>query len=510
MLNHPDVLSILKALRAGTQAAFRAVLVQAPTGAGKTVLFCVVAEKVSSWGFRVLILVHRREILDQTIKTLHRLGVSCAPIMPGRTMSMNLVQVGMVQTVKNRMHQIPRPDLIILDEAHHTLQTGAFGHVVNFWNSTPLLGMTATPCRLSGEGLGRSAQGVFDKMILGPSLRWLVAEGWLAFPKLYRPPNVVQVQYHVKKGDYDQAEQAEVMMDKAIVGDVISHYRQHLDGLPTICACVSIEHARVMAEQFVLAGYRAQAVWGDMPRADREATLDGLRTGAVQIVTFCDLISEGVDVPLVMGCILLRRTLSLSLYLQLVGRALRPVYADGFDLESKEGRLAAQAAGMKPHAVILDHVGNYALHGHVLADREWSLEATKRKKGDKPPVTWTCPDCGAVWPGTPKRCPDCGYTEKEAPAREVKPMKQIEGELVEAGVPEDQAEGLAAFVKRTEGMAPGVRAKAMWAKAFELQDQGDNGRQTMEKLAEAVGCKKNWTKICWEAVSKKKEGVASE
>src|SRR6185436_520486 len=166
-------------------------------------------------------------------------------------------------------------------------------------------------------------------------------------------------QFRVTRGDFDTKEQAEVMTRRSIVGNVISHYREHLDGAPTICACVSIEHAKIMADQFEQAGYRSRPVWGDMPADDRDAALGGLATGAVQIVTFCDLIGEGVDIPAVSGVILLRRTLSLTLYLQIVGRGLRPVYANGYDLSTPEGRKAAQMEGPKPKAIILDHAGNY-------------------------------------------------------------------------------------------------------------------------------------------------------
>src|SRR6185436_17095451 len=100
---------------------------------------------------------------------------------------------------------------------------------------------------------------------------------------------------------------------------------------------------------------------------------------------------------------------SLTLYLQVVGRGLRPRYADGFDQSTPEGRREAQRNGPKPTTIILDHAGNYHIHGHPLEDREWSLDSQKKKRGEKPPATVTCPKCYGVWPGRPRTCPSCEY-----------------------------------------------------------------------------------------------------
>ncbi|HET6499025.1 MAG TPA: DEAD/DEAH box helicase [Coriobacteriia bacterium] len=472
----------LDALRDALRRRVPSVLYVAPTGSGKTVLYATIARGAAARHNRVYILVHRREILEQTLRALHGLGVTSGQIAPGRPMTLDTIQTGMVQTIVRRLHALKRPDLIVCDEAHHCLQDNSWGRVIRYWSEVPLVGVSATPARLDGRGLGET----FAEMIVGPSISQLVAEGYLSPPVIFRPPEEVTAEYHVKRGDFDTAEQQRVMSGRKIVGDVVSHYRKHLDGLPVIVSCVSIEHARLMASVFDAAGYRARTVWGDMPREEREAAIGGLGDGSVQVVTFCDLINEGVDVPVLAGAILLRRTMSLALYLQIVGRALRPFPG-------------------KDRAVILDHVGNYYLHGHVLEDRAWSLDSQKREKGERAPTTTTCPKCYGVFPGTPRRCPSCGFDLAGQAPRDQKTWQTIEAELVEAGIPD--AATHAAFIARTQAMTPAERQKALLGKAFELARAGsDDGRRVVDALAQAVGYKRGkWAQFAWRYVKDKIE-----
>lgn len=471
----PYQTDIVDQIRDALRRGVRSPLVVSPTGSGKTAIFCHIAAGARARKNRVIVLVHRAEILQQTLKSMHRLGITAGQIVAGRPMTSDLIQVASVQTLVRRLELVRRPDLIITDEAHHTTESNSWGRVHKYWSTVPNIGFTATPQRLDGVGL----RACYDEIILGPSIRELVADGWLSFPVLYRPPEEVTAQYHVKRGDFDAGEQQRVMTQRQIVGDVIDHYRKHLDGKPVIVSCVSIEHARIMADQFTRAGYRSRVVWGDMPQEDRDAAIGGLGNGSVQVVTFCDLIGEGVDVPIIAGVIMLRRTLSLSLYLQIVGRALRPYPG-------------------KERAIILDHAGNYALHGHVLADRTWSLDSQRRGlKGEAPPTTTTCPKCYGIWPGKPRECPACGFKFTEAPARPMKDIKIIAGELVEAGIDEGEADNVAVFVAAAMRADPKVRQKMLLGRAFALAGDGDKGRQTIKALAAAVGYRDKWAEWAW-------------
>jgi len=270
------------------------------------------------------------------------------------------------------------------------------------------------------------------------------------------------------------------------VGDVIQHYKRHMEGLPAICFCVSVAHSQLMAEEFSSHGYRAQAVYGNMPDREREDALQGLRDGRVQVITSCDLISEGFDTPAVAGCILLRRTMSLGLYLQQAGRSLRPFPG-------------------KNRAIILDHVGNYYLHGHILADRAWSLDSGRRDpRREEPPTTRTCLKCYAVLPGRPKKCPYCGFLFSEIPVKKGKSFAIIQAELIEAGVNPCDADSMAGFLARIQYLDAQKRQSALWGKAFELAKHGDDGKRKLDSLREAVGYKRGWTHRIWTEVMRRR------
>ena len=467
----PYQTQLIELARKSFAAGHHSVLIVAPTGSGKTVIFADIARGAVSHGNRVLVLVHRREIMEQTRAKLYDLGITAGMIAPGRPPTAEMVQVAMIQTLVRRLSTVRRPDLIIVDECHHVLPDNSHGRALAYWREVPRLGFTATPERLDGRGLAES----FDDLIIGPTISELVKGGFLSYPVLYAPPGPA-TDYHVRRGDFDTDEQQKAMSARSIVGDVISHYRKHFNGLPAICFCVNVEHSKLMAAQFSNAGYLALPVYGDMPDADRKAALDGLREGRIQVVTSCDLISEGFDTPAVAGVLLLRRTMSLGLYLQQVGRSLRPFPG-------------------KTRALILDHAGNYALHGHVLAERHWSLDSQRRDpRKEKPPVTTSCPQCYGVWPGTPRVCPSCGYSFAEAPAKKGRDFKTIEGELMEAlpDLPPQDAASMAAFLARAQHLEGQALNKAMLGKAFELSAGGEEGRRRLALLAQAVGRRPGW------------------
>jgi superfamily II DNA or RNA helicase len=499
ILNNPTIIAILHWLEGKRERPekTRPVVVSA-TGSGKTNMMAAIARFCNSRRLRVLVLTHRREILRQTIQKIHNMEISCGQIASKSPMTSDLIQVGMVSTVVKRLDRMFRPDIILTDEFHHAVSP-TYRKIHRFWSTAPMIGFTATLIRLDGEGFAKDA----DEIILGPQNAQLVAEGWAAVPVMYRPPYEITAKYHVTRGDFDIHEQEQtydVKTDKGrkIVGDVIEHYRKHMDGQPVIVSCVSVAHAKLMAGVFEQAGYRARPVWGDMNDTDRDSALAGLGDGSVQVVTFDSLIGEGVDIPAVAGVIMLRRTLSLGLYLQIVGRALRPVYADGFDLSTVEGRRAAQLAGPKPRAIILDHAGNYHIHGHVLADRVWSLDSQKRgAKAQPAPTTTSCPRCYGVWPGKPKTCPACGWEFKEAPARAAPDIHVIAGELIAAGIDAENADSAAAFVSAALRVDAKTRQKMLMGKAFSLMVDGDKGFDQLATLAASVGYKDSWTRWAW-------------
>lgn len=366
-----------------------------PTGGGKTVCFSYLTSQLASRGKRAAVLVHRDELVDQVSDTLASFDVPHGFIAAGRLYDRRpLVHVASVQTLARRMDRVAVPDYVICDEAHHCIGASTWGKVVAEWRrvnpALRLIGVTATPERLSGEGLGE----VFDEMVLGPSTRELIDLGALAEYRLFAPSQQLDLSgVRSRMGDFIRGEVAAKVDKPAIIGSAVGEYRAKLNGAPAVAFCVSIEHAEHVAEQFRAQGFRAAKLDGTMDRGVRRELVKDFGRGVVQVLTSVDVISEGFDIPGIVGAILLRPTQSLGLYLQQVGRALR-------------------TAPGKEAAILLDHVGNSQRHGLPDDPREWSLLGRERKgRGAKDPddvAIRQCPACYAISPAAAAKCRDCG------------------------------------------------------------------------------------------------------
>jgi len=394
---------------------YEAPLYILPTGGGKTVIFNFVARNSASKSKRVLILMHRVELIRQTIKKLQEDGIIPGVINPKFTPNpLAPIQVGSVQTIWRRTERMQPPDLIIIDEAHHATAS-TYTKIIEAFPNAKILGVTATPERTDGTGLGVNAGGHFDTMIMGPQIYELIQEGYLVQPKHYMPSNSIDFSsFHHRMGDFVKSELEDAFDKPHITGDAVSHYRKLAYGKPAVAFCVSISHAEHVAKEFRNAGYRSWSVDGKTDERKRQWLINGLGNGKVDVLTSCDLIGEGVDIPSIFACINLRPTESLSLYIQQGGRALRPIYAPGYDLSTKEGRLASIAASEKPHAIILDHAGNALRHGLLDEHRPWTLDGKKKssysgasKEGENVRVL-QCEKCYNVHKPLPF-CPACGH-----------------------------------------------------------------------------------------------------
>lgn len=414
--------ALIAGIRGNFAAGVRRVLAVSPTGSGKTVTFAHLTSATAAKGNRVYIVAHRQEIVDQISRALDAMGVRHGRIQPGHSMTGDLVQVAMIQTLARRLDVVPAPKFLIIDEAHHAV-AGTWATVTAAWPGTFILGVTATPERLDGRGLGDA----FDQMVIGPSVRSLTERGFLARYRYLAPPTTVDLSaVRNVRGDYAVDELAAAVDKAVITGSAVAHYRQYLDGRPAIAFCVTVEHAEHVAAEFQAAGYRAASVDGSMSRADRKDRMTAIGDGRLHVLTSCELISEGVDVPVVAGAILLRPTKSLSMCLQQVGRALRPK-PDG------------------SAAVILDHVGNHTRHGLPDADRGWVLDAKKHKPASA--GTTQCEVCYRVFdtsaPGwrAEQACQetdpgaDCALEAREAASGGKAAPEVVDGTLAEVVAP---------------------------------------------------------------------------
>ena len=391
-------------LRNAYRAGCCAPLLCLPTGGGKTIIFSAVAQSAVGRGRQVLILVHRRELLHQASRKLTDIGLDHGLIAAGIPTSRQSVQVASVQTLVRRLSRMDwQPSLIIIDEAHHA-SAGSWAAILYKWPEAFRLGVTATPCRLSGAGLGTA----FDHLVLGPSVADLTDWGFLSPARIYAPPVVADLTgLRRRAGDY-AADQAATAMDRpTVTGDAIAHYQRLAPGQRAIAFCCSIDHATHVAASFNAAGIPAATLLGNTP--DRDAVVAAFDAGSVQILVTVDVVSEGFDIPAASCAILLRPTQSLGLYLQQVGRVLRP-------------------APGKDHALVLDHVGNVHRHGFPDDHRDWSLaEGIKRAAGGSAPSVRTCPECFAAFKPAPI-CPACGATCAPIKSRKI---QQVAGELTE-------------------------------------------------------------------------------
>ena len=470
---------------------FKAPLVVSPTGSGKTVIFAFLSMRAVKKGKRVLILTHRREILQQTMAKLLSFSVNASRVLSGKKIISNPVMVAMIGTLKNRLDEISRPDLIIIDEAHHAV-SNSWKKVILYFEDVLRIGFTATAERFDGSGLIE----IFDTIIMGETASSLIKRGYLCGVKYYEGQNLKQEQEKIKvtRGDYDKKDQTTKMTKPVVIGSVVDEYRDKADGKPGIYFCASINHCEIMEKSFNDAGYRARTIKGDMKQSDRDDLLNGLVTGAVQVVLSCDVISEGVDVPLVAVIGFLRLSKSLGLAIQMLGRGLRPVYTPGMPLDTVAQRLASIAASTKPHCIVLDHCGLRHEHGWLLADRTYDLEAKKRSKRDdgcKKPESTVCPACSGVWPGLPDVCPDCGHNlfEERERAQGRKPPKEIEGILREFML-EETPEYIQAVTDQAVSLQKMEKKDRMKAMVSNVYRYGRSER--VKGLARVIGYSENW------------------
>ncbi len=382
----------------------RRVLAVSPTGSGKTVVFCRVAEMVWTKGMRVTIMAHRIEIVRQISAGLSREKVRHGMIAPGHHETIWPVQVAMVQTLANRIGRLHKPDLIIVDEAHHAV-AGSYRKIMEAWPDAFVLGVTATPARLDSRGL----DSVFQAMVLGPSMRELQDRGYLCRYTYLAPPVVARLDnLKVRAGDYAADELARAMDQRGVTGNAEAYYRKMLNGKPAIAFCASVEHAEHVSLLFQQAGWKAACVDGSMDRITRSNLIASIGDGRLNVLCSCDIISEGTDIPVVQGAIMLRPTMSLVTYMQQAGRVLRPK-PDG------------------SRAIILDHCGNVLRHGLPDAPRDWNL--TGAPKRPQAATVRVCAKCYATFAPAP-RCPECGVAcASAAPPR--KAPKAVAGDLAE-------------------------------------------------------------------------------
>lgn len=355
----------------------RAVLLVSPAGSGKSVIIAEIARLAVEKGGHVLFLVHRKELVDQIKETFKADEIDLAHT--------TIMTVG---RIKNRLGKLPKPTLIITDETHHSVAK-TYLTIYRYYSDVPRLGFTATPWRMNGQGL----HDIYDDMVEGQNVRWLIDNHYLAPFTLYGfNPGDQSMLKRSSTGDYTNASM-DAFAKKMIYGDIISNWREKAEGRKTIVYCHAVWFSKQVAQAFNDAGIPATHADSQTPPAERDQIMADFKAGKVKILCNVDLVSEGFNVPDCSCVVLLRPTESLVLYIQQAMRSMR--YQPG------------------KQAVIIDQVGNFQRFGLPDAQREWTL-ADRKKQGKKnsdnqdAPIVKTCDQCFAVINANCKVCPFCG------------------------------------------------------------------------------------------------------
>lgn len=395
---------ILEKARSYMRSGINKILIEAPTGAGKTVIASQMLSICSQRNMRAAFMMHRRELVKQSSNTLNKFGINHGIISSGFPEEYNKpVQVCSIQTLARRTDKVKPFQLIIWDEAHH-VAAGTWDKLFKHYPNAFHILLTATPERLDGKGLSDYA----DVMIDGPKVRWLIENNFLCDYDVYAPSQVSMKGTRIRFGDFAKGDMVEIIDNPTITGDAIKEYLKLAKGKRAVIFCVTVEHSEHVIKQFNEAGIKAVHIDGNTPSAQRDYLLEEFDKGNIDVVSNVALFGEGFDLPSLEVLIMLRPTASISLYRQMCGRVLR-THED------------------KDKAIILDHVGNVKRHGLPCDDIEWNLNGREKKKRDKDgtaPVK-VCTQCFMAQPSQNKTCQSCGFvfTIKE---REI---TEVEGEL---------------------------------------------------------------------------------
>lgn len=430
------------------------VLAVLPTGGGKTVTFASILQEFN--GASVAI-AHRQELVGQISVALARYGVRHKIIAPTPVIKaicrLHLAEVGTVWYDPNARCAVAGVDTLtrrgdklanwlasvglwVQDEAHHVLAANKWGKAAGMFPNARGLGVTATPVRADGKGLGRHAHGLFDALVLGPSMRALIEQGYLTDARVV----VAESDLHMLEkpgasGDWSADQLKKAARGSHIVGDVVATYQKWVPGKLAVVFAPVVETATEMAAAFRKAGVPAEVVSADTPDDIRREILGRFRRREILILVNVDLFGEGFDLPAIEAVIMARPTESFSLFAQQWGRVLRLLLpADllaRWDDFTVEQRLAYIAASDKPFGWVIDHVGNIVRHGLPDARNNWTLDARASGGGESDAESITAcvnPSCAQVYRRFLKACPYCGHVK---PPVERSTPEAVMGDLVE-------------------------------------------------------------------------------
>lgn len=394
------------------------VILQASTGAGKSVIALNLMLRCHMLGKRCLFIVSGRVLVDQIEKRLLKANVPYGVIMAGRGRNEANIQIASKETLGTRglrlgRMKIPDADLVIIDEAHESMAKEWIA-LLDHYQDSVVIGLTATPALGNGKGLGT----VWNGLESAVTTKQLVEEKWLVPCRVYAPdkPDLRGVKLD-KNGDYQKDSLAERMDKPKLTGNVLENWLKIAPGKKTVIFGCNIAHARHIQDEFVKAGFKFGHIDQTTPDDERERIFSAIESGEMTGFTNVSVARRGLDLPCLEVACVVRPTRSLVLWLQMIGRIRRPWPG-------------------KDDCTVIDHAG--ACDYHCMPDDEiqWDLNAKEnvsdrleRSKADgKLEKKHTCPECHCVFTG--KRCPSCGYTLADKTPSE-NTIEHADGILVE-------------------------------------------------------------------------------
>lgn len=376
----------IEQLRDGFRSGHRAEILVLPTGAGKTTVASAFIHSAVEKGSRVLFLAHRKELVEQAKDRLHSFGIRPGVIMAGWKQRQNMsVNVASIQTLLRR--ELPPAQVVVVDECHHSISK-SFKTLLDQYaaQGAAIIGLTATPYRLDGKGLGD----IYSNIVAPISLADLTERGFLV-PARYVGSKMDMSGVDLTGGDYNVHQMHDRFDKKELYAGVVEHYNQFASGTKTIVFNVDVKHSETMRDTFISAGIPAAHVDGETSPLERSKILAAFKEGKFQVLCNVNILTEGFDLPAIETVILNRATKSKSLYLQMVGRGLRP-------------------APGKTHCTVIDQGGNVWEHGPVDLEEEYTLETVKKKKLQQAAPVKCCPSCFFIQHVGARECKECGHT----------------------------------------------------------------------------------------------------
>ena len=386
----------VQSLREAMASGAKRVILNSPTGSGKTLTAAEIIRGAVAKGKKVAFLANRIHLVSQTAKVLSGYGIDCGIIQGANTFEpWRSVLVCSIQTVAKR--GMPNVDLIVLDECHSAGGTKAYHDVMD---GKPVIGLTATPY---SKGLGKHYERLngplFEKVVTAAKIMDLIRDGHLVTAEIWAPSEPDLSKVRTVAGEYDKEQLAEAVDKPKLIGDIVTHWLKLANGKATVCFATNIAHSQHICAEFVGIGVKAEHLDCYTKDADRVAILERVASGETNVICNVGILCEGWDFPACECLILARPTKSLIRYIQMAGRILRP-------FPGKQ-------------AVILDHSGVVRRLGFPWDDFSQDLDDGKPKTGsDTPkqePLPKPCPECHFMKPPRTPVCPSCGF-ESKAPS----------------------------------------------------------------------------------------------